>query len=182
MVRKNDTLREGDKQNSRYKNVGKKPVFTKVQDRLEDLTLYSSQGLENRKMAELLGISESSFYKLLSENVQFKEAYEKGIESHKYVLEKALLKRAEGFTATETKTETDAKGNVIKKTTTDKQFIPDTTALIFSLKNIYGDKYKDKVESVNTININVQQLQNLPDEELLKYANMEMIDVDYDIT
>lgn len=182
MKEKNESLREGDKGNSRYKNVGKKPVFTKVQDRLDDLTVYSSQRLENKKIAELLGISEGSFYKLMSENVEFKEAYNKGLESAKYALEKSLLKRAEGFTATETKIETDAKGNVIKTVVTDKQFVPDTTALIFALKNNYGEKYKDKIESINTINVNMQQIQNLPDEELLKYADMDLIDADYDIT
>lgn len=168
MVRKNDTLGEGDKQNSRYKNVGKKPVFTKVQDRLDDLIMYSSQRLENKKIAELLGISEASFYKLMAENVEFKEAYNKGLESAKYALEKSLLKRAEGFTATETKIETDAEGNIIKQTTTNKQFVPDTTALIFALKNNYGEKYKDKVETEYTVNVDIHQIDMLPNEKLLE--------------
>jgi len=112
----------------------------------------------------------------------FKEAYNRGLESRKYELEKALFKRAEGFTAQETKIETDAKGNVTKKTVTDKHYVPDSTALIFALKNVYGDKYKDSVETVSTVNVNIQQIQNIPDEELLKYANVELIDsVDYEI-
>lgn len=149
---------------------------------LEKLTFYASQSITNQEIAKMLNIGESTFYKWLSINSDFKEAYEKGIDARKYALEKALLKRAEGFIATETKIETDKEGNVIKKTVTDKNYVPDSVSLIFALKNIYSDKYKDRIESVNTVNINIQQIQNIPDEELLKYADTQLIeDVDFQI-
>ena len=184
MINENEELNKGNDQDevNNYLKVGKKPIFERVADRLDDLVNYSSQRLENKKIAELLGISESSFYKLLSTNKEFKDAYNKGLESSKYALEKALFKRAEGFTAQEIKIETDAGGNITKTTVTDKNYVPDTTAAIFALKNIYPEKYKDRIESVNTINVNIQQLQNLPDEELLKYINIDVIDnADYSI-
>lgn len=161
---------------------GKKPIFEKVMDRLDDLTAYSSQGISNQDIAKMLDISERSFYRLMAQEHTFKEAYNKGLESRKYELEKALFKRAEGFTAQEVKIETDGNGNVTKKIVTDKHYVPDSTALIFALKNVYGDKYKDSVETVSTVNVNIQQIQNVPDEELLKYANVDLIDsVEYEI-
>lgn len=161
--------------------AGKKPVFDKVAYRLDDLINYSSQRLENKKIAELLDISESSFYRLLATNKEFRQSYEKGLEASKFQLEKALFKRAEGFTAQEAKVEKDAEGNVIRETVTDKQILPDTTALIFTLKNIYGEKYRDKIEQVNTFNVNIKQIQNLSDEELLKLVGDLDIPVDYEI-
>ena len=164
------------------KKPGTKPIEEKVTPEfLDALTAYASQSISNMEIAQMLQISSSSFYKLMSELPEFKAAYEKGIDNRKYELEKALLKRASGFAGQEIKTETDADGNVTKKIITDKQYVPDTTALIFALKNLHGDKYKDVIESVNTVNINVQQIQNIPDEELLKYASVDLIETDYQI-
>ena len=59
--------------------------------------------------------------------------------------------------------------------------MPDTTALIFALKNLHSDKYKDRIESVNTVNVNIQQIQNIPDEELLQYANLNLIEAEFEI-
>lgn len=167
---------------STYKieNRGRKPIMDRIADRLDDLITYVSQGLENVKIAELLGIGESTFYRLMSDNQEFKEAYQKGIDNRKYNLEKALLKRAEGFEAIETVTEKDDKGNVVKTKTTNKHYVPDTTALIFSLKNLYGDKYKDRVETVTDININYNQIQQLTNEELVKMAS-NIVNADYQI-
>ena len=170
---KNDSV--GSDKSKGNHGGGKRPIFEKIADRLEDVTKYASQSLTNAEVAQILDISESSFYRLMAEP-EFKAAYEKGIDNRKYELEKALFKRAEGFTAQEVKIETDEKGNVTKKIVTDKHYVPDSTALIFALKNVYSDKYKDRIESVNTVNINVSQIQNLPDEELLKYVGTELLD------
>lgn len=170
------------KPNNRH-NSGRKSAMEFVD--LDKLTEYASQPIENYKIAEALDMAVSTFYKLLSTNADFKQAYEQGIDNRKYTLEKALLKRAEGFTATESQTvvtDDPEKGRIVKNTVTQKNYVPDSTALIFSLKNLYSDKYKDRVESVNTVNINVNQIQNLPDEELLKYANTELLDnIDYEV-
>ncbi|MEA5096232.1 MAG: hypothetical protein VB128_14860 [Sedimentibacter saalensis] len=165
-----------------YKNkVGKKPVFDKVANRLDDLTEYASKQIGNSEIAQLLGISRSSFYKLLSENEDFRDAYKKGLENRKYELERKLFERAEGFTTQEVKVEKDPAGNVIREVVTDKQILPDTTALIFTLKNIYPEKYKDKVEQINTVDINIRKIQELSDEELLKLVKNVDLPIDFEI-
>lgn len=147
----------------------------------DKLTEYASQNIENYKIAEALGISVATFYKHMKENPDFKQAYDQGMENRKYELEKALYRRAMGFEAQETITEKDEKGNVIKTKITDKNYVPDTTAAIFALKNVYSEKYKDRIETVTDININFNQIQALTNEELVKLASNTTIEVDYTI-
>ncbi len=162
---------------------GKKPITDKLTPEfLDDLTMLASQKIYQYEIADALGISTRSFYRLIADNQDFIQAYNKGIDNRKYALEKALLKRAEGFTAEEKQTvitEDPEKGTIIKNTVTQKNYVPDTTALIFSLSNLYPEKYKQKVESVNTVNINVKQIQSLPDEELAKLiSNSQVLEID----
>lgn len=177
----NNSFSSINNNNDKSRKKGKKPITDKVLNRLDDLTEYAAQQISNNEIAKLLGISKSSFYKLLSENTEFKAAYLKGLQNRKYELEKALLKRAEGFTLEEKQIIQDAGGNIIKQTITEKNYVPDTTALIFALKNIYSEKYKDRVEQVNTFNVNIKQIQNLSDEELLRLVGDLDISIDYEL-
>ena len=138
---------------------------------LDTVTALASQNIENYKIAEALNICEATFYKLMRKEPTFKEAYEQGMENRKYELEKALFKRAQGFSTEETQTtitDDPEKGRIVKNTTTKKNYVPDAVSLIFALKNRYGEKYKDKVETTTNININIKQIETLSNEELLK--------------
>ena len=148
----------------------------------DKLTMYSSQAMSNKDIATILGISEATFYVRMAQDQKFKQAYEAGINNRKYSLEKALLKRAEGYDAQEKETISDGEGNVIKVKTTQKSYVPDTTALIFSLKNLYSDKYKEIVQTQTDININVNQIHQLTDDELAKIASAPILEaIEYSI-
>ena len=148
----------------------------------DKLTMYSSQAMSNKDIAAILGISEATFYVRMAQDQKFKQAYEAGINNRKYSLEKALLKRAEGYDAQEKETISDGEGNVIKVKTTQKSYVPDTTALIFSLKNLYSDKYKEIVQTQTDININVNQIHQLTDDELAKIASAPILEaIEYSI-
>lgn len=151
---------------------------------LDKVTELASTPATITDIAKGLDIPRSTFYKLMNEEPTFKEAFEKGVANRKYMLEQALFKRAEGFSGQEIKTETDAEGNVIKKVVTEKSYVPDTNALIFSLKNVYQDKYKDKIEQTTNVNINIKHIEALSNEELLRIAGNNEISIgteDYDI-
>ena len=186
---KNDSVTSdnGNKDKIQYKVNGEpkltpgiKPIIDRVTpELLDELEGYASQDTPNVYIAKALGMALSSFYKLMNISPEFKDAYNRGLESRKYEIEKSLFRRATGFMAEEKQTvvtEDPEKGTIIKNTVTQKNYVPDSVAAIFALKNLMPDKYKDRVESVSTINVNVQQLQNLPDEELLKYINVESLD------
>jgi len=148
----------------------------------DKLTMYSSQAMSNKDIAAILGISEATFYVRMAQDQKFKQAYEAGINNRKYSLEKALLKRAEGYDTQEKETISDGEGNVIKVKTTEKSYVPDTTALIFSLKNLYSDKYKEVVQTQTDININVNQIHQLSDAELAKIASAPILEaIEYSI-
>lgn len=159
-------------------NRGRKPVPIDY----DKLTEYASQRIDNKVIADMLDISETTFYVKMANDPEFRNAYEAGINNRKYNLEKALLKRAEGYDAEETETIKDSEGNVIKTKIVNKSYVPDTTALIFSLKNLYGDKYKDIIQNKTDINININQMQSLTDEELIKLSSNAVVEaVDYQI-
>lgn len=162
---------------NKYEPVGRPPVNIDY----DKLTEYASQPISNKEIAKALDMSVSTFYKYMREDTIFKQAYENGMDNRKYELEKALYKRATGFEAQEVVTEKDEKGNLVKTKITDKSYVPDTTAAIFALKNVYSEKYKDRIETVTDININFNQIQALTNEELAKLASNAMIEVDYSI-
>jgi len=166
------------KASGRKETRGRKEILVDY----DKLTMYSSQAMSNKDIAAALGISEATFYVRMAQDQKFKQAYEAGINNRKYSLEKALLKRAEGYDAQEKETISDGEGNIIKVKTTQKSYVPDTTALIFSLKNLYSDKYKEIVQTQTDININVNQIHQLSDDELAKIASAPILEaIEYSI-
>lgn len=168
-----------------YANVGRPSTLEQIPaERFETVVDMISNGIENYKVADYLNISLATFYRGLRQFAPLRDAYQKGMDNRAYRLEQALFKRAEGFTATETKKEVDAEGNLVKTTVTDKHFVPDTTALIFALKNVMPDKYKDRVEQTITHNITVENLGVTTTEQLLSLLDKDKlgaIDVPFNI-
>ena len=168
-----------DKNNELIIDKGGRPPLIIDYDKL---TEYASQDITNKEIAEALDMSVASFYNKMKTDENFRQAYEQGMDNRKYELEKALYKRAAGYQAEEVVIEKDESGNVVKTKVTEKSYVPDTTALIFTLSNRYSDKYKQRVESSIDINVNVNQINQLPDNELIKIASGAIVDaVDYNI-
>jgi transposase-like protein len=95
------------------------------------------------------GISEAIYYKWKSEKVEFLEAIKKAegerLELFKTEARKSTLKKIKGYEIEEVK-EVVRKGMLIEKTTTKKHIPPDTTILIFVLKNTDNENFKDRQE------------------------------------
>jgi hypothetical protein len=148
----------------------------------DKLTEYASQDIINRDIAKALGMSPTLFYMKMREDPKFKKAYEQGMENRKFELERALYRRAAGYQTEEKKTvvtNDPEKGQIIQTTVTEKSYVPDTTALIFTLSNVMPDKYKQKgPESKLDININVNQINQLSDDELVKIASGAIIEAE----
>ena len=152
----------------------------------DKLTEYASQDIINRDIAKALGMSPTLFYIKMREDPEFKKAYEQGMDNRKYELERALYRRAAGYQTEEKKTVTTddpEKGQTTQTTVIEKSYVPDTTALIFTLSNIMPDKYKQKgPEAKLDVNINVNQINQLSDLELAKLASGAIVEaLDYSI-
>ncbi len=119
-------------------------------------------GATDKEMADILGVSESTFNEWKNSKEGFSESLKKGkIDADANVTER-LYKRAIGYKYIEKKTEVDDKG-ATKVTTIEKTLAPDITAQIFWLKNRQPNKWRDKTEVEQ--NIKVEQPLFLDEED-----------------
>lgn len=123
--------------------MAKSKYDTHVKFKLTMVESWARDGLTDKQIAHNLGISEESFYKYKKEHVEFSESLKKGKEVIDYEVENALLKRALGYSYTETRVKKEY-GKVVEEVSIEKEVAPDTTAQIFWLKNRRPDKWRDK--------------------------------------
>lgn len=117
---------------------------------------WARDGLTEEQIAYNMGISRETLRVWKNKYSVISCTLKKGKEIVDIQVENALLKRALGYVSKEQKVTKD--GKIIEL---EKEIPPDTTAQIFWLKNRKPDKWRDKVENVNTtdddkvININI---------------------------
>lgn len=129
---------------------------------------WARDGLTDEQIAHNMGISVATLYNWKSKHLEILESLKKGKEIVDIQVENALLKKALGIKETVKKAikVREVKYNEGKRVS-EKEHIeyvdeevfvpPDTTAQIFWLKNRQPNKWRDKVENVNT---------NQPDREI----------------
>lgn len=117
---------------------------------------WARDGLTDEQIAHNMGISRKTLAEWKKKYGDISDTLKKGKDVVDIQVENALLKRALGYVCKEQKVSKD--GEIIEL---EKEIPPDTTAQIFWLKNRKPDKWRDKVENVNTtdedkvININI---------------------------
>ena len=74
-----------------------KPKWEQVKDKLILVEGWARDGLTNEQIASNLGISKTTFYKMLNEHSELSELLKKGKEIIDYEVENALLRRALGY-------------------------------------------------------------------------------------
>ena len=117
---------------------------------------WARDGLTDEQIAHNMGISRKTLAEWKKKYGDISDTLKKGKDVVDIQVENALLKRALGYVSKEQKVTKD--GEIIEL---EKEIPPDTTAQIFWLKNRKPDKWRDKVENVNTtdddkvININI---------------------------
>lgn len=127
-----------------------------IKDKLAAIEGWARDGLTDEQIAKNLGIHVATLYEYKKKYTEFAEALKKGKEVADYEVENALFKSATGFYYTE-QTVTN-KGNVV---TVRKYEKPNTTAMIFWLKNRRPDKWRDKQEMDVNANVGVQIIDDI---------------------
>ncbi|MDX9785830.1 MAG: hypothetical protein RBT11_03555 [Desulfobacterales bacterium] len=95
-------------------------------------------------MARLFGVCRTAVQTWARENSEFLSAIKRGRDKYdSEVVEKALLKRANGYQFTETTLESDKTGKMVITKLVRKQMVPDVTAQIFWLKNRNPARWRD---------------------------------------
>lgn len=128
-----------------------KSKWEDVKDKLTLVEGWARDGLTNEQIADNLGIGKTTFYRMIKEHSELLEHLKKGKEVVDYEVENALLKRALGYKYEEKTYESiynkelDMYTEKLTKRVT-KQVVPDTTALIFWLKNRKPKQWRDKVD------------------------------------
>lgn len=109
---------------------------------------WARDGLTDEQIADNMGVRRETLYDWKKKHPIISNTLKKGKDVIDTLVENALLKRALGYTYTETTKErefdpeTRKIGMVVTKEVV-KEVIPDTTAQIFWLKNRRPDKWRD---------------------------------------
>lgn len=115
-------------------------------DKLATVERWKRHGHTNKEIAEYIGICEDTLYEWINAYPEFAEAIKKGKEVIVCELENALIKRAKGYEVEEIVYLPERGGGVTERRNT-KHIPPDTTALIFALKNMDAENWRDRKET-----------------------------------
>ena len=113
----------------------------------------SCNGATVDEMCFEIGISRSTFYRWIEKYRPFRDAVKKGRDVAIEIVEETLFKRACGYTTEETTVSLDGDGNKNKTTIHNRHVPPSEVAMIFYLKNMCPEKWRDKQETANEKNI-----------------------------
>lgn len=134
---------------------------------------WARDGLTDEQIAKNMGVRTSTLYDWKKKYSEISEALKKGKEVVDRQVENALLKRALGYSYTETTRELVGTKMVVTKEVV-KEVQPDTTAQIFWLKNRRLDIWRDRKDLEAKVDINQSDpFKEMTKEELLKIASVE---------
>lgn len=142
-------------------------------DGLTLLKGWARDGLTDEQIAKNMKVSRSTLSKYKKEHSDISDTLKKEKEIVDYEVENALLKKALGYTKTLNKQKVTKDGSVVD-IKEDVHIAPDSTALIFWLKNRQSKKWRDKVEIDNKNKTDDKVLELLS--KLEQEANNETID------
>lgn len=109
---------------------------------------WARDGLTDEQIAYNMGINRDTLIEWKKKFSDISDALKKGKEVIDRQVENALLKRALGYSYSETTRERNKDtGEMVTTKIVTKEVVPDVTAQIFWLKNRKPDQWRDKPES-----------------------------------
>lgn len=143
--------------------MGRKQKYeTHIKPNFNKIVKWRQEGRTEEQIAELLDISHATWYAYKSKKPEFKELLLTCKEGLIADLEQTLFQRAKGIYYEEIKT---ISGEFERTEKTKKFLAPDTTALIFSLKNLAPEKWRDRQEINHGGSLQMQFIDDLGDDE-----------------
>ena len=111
-------------------------------------------GFTDLKLARLFDVDKATVNRWKKKHPGFCDSLKKGKDEFNIqVAEASLLKRLKGFSFIEVTKEADKTGNMVPVKQVRKHVAPDTTALIFFLKNRDPERWRDKREFEGSITV-----------------------------
>lgn len=142
--------------------------FTHVQPKLLLIEAWARDGLTEADIYKNLDVGKDAFIAYKSKYPELSEALKKGKEVIDVMVENALLKAALGYEFEEVTTEYTnlASGEIVFPAEITKRVAkhaaPNTTALIFWLKNRRPKEWRDRQELEHSGNVGVQIVNDIP--------------------
>ena len=160
-----------DKKKTPGKRGRKSAWDEKIQPRLLEIAGWCKQGLLDKNICEMLGISQETFYLYKRQKPELSDALAINKEIADITVENSLFKRATGFPYVETTTDIkmDKDGNELSRQekTVNKQALPDTTAISLWLRNRMPDKWRDKQTFENIVKVDLEDTRT-PEEVMIE--------------
>ncbi len=140
---------------------GRKDKYTThVKPYLNRIPSWRKDGMTEEQVADKLDVGYSNFMKYKTLYEELKEVLKTGKAELIENLKDSLYKRAMGYEYEEVKhlVEKDEKGKEKKKIERTKRIINSDTCLIFALKNLDPENWRDRKEIKQDLNQTVQHL------------------------
>lgn len=134
---------------------------------------WARDGLTDEQIAKNMGVRTSTLYDWKKKYSEISESLKRGKEVVDRQVENALLKRALGYSYTETTKELVGTKMIVTKEVV-KEVQPDTTAQIFWLKNRRSDIWRDRKDLEAKVDVNQQDpFKDMSKDELLRIASVD---------
>lgn len=134
---------------------------------------WARDGLTDEQIAKNMGVRTSTLYDWKKKYSEISESLKRGKEVVDRAVENALLKRALGYSYTETTKELVGTKMIVTKEVV-KEVQPDTTAQIFWLKNRRSDIWRDRKDLEAKVDVNQQDpFKDMSKDELLRIASVD---------
>lgn len=143
------------------KRAGRKNKYeTHVKPYLDKIPQWRRNGMLEEEIAQKLGIGYSTLSLYKEMHIELLEALKTGKAELIEKLKESLFTRAMGVEVEETKTiiEKDERGKDKKRVEKTKKIVASDTCLIFALKNLDPENFRDRREVKQDINATVQNL------------------------
>jgi DNA-binding transcriptional MerR regulator len=133
---------------------------THVKPFLDRIPAWRKDGLTEEQVAKRLGVAYSTFREYAKKYSALSAVIKKGKEDLLEELKESLYKRAMGYEYEEVKQfiEKDAQDRQKTKVEKIKKFVFSDTCLLFALKNLDPENWRDRKEVQQDINQSIQHL------------------------
>ena len=128
---------------NKKKSTGRPSKLTEAKK--TEVMKLAREGKTNKEMADIVVISEFTFYAWKNNNEEFSKVLQKNKDVADKMVEAAVFQRAMGYTIEEEKIHFDQEGNV-SRAITHKHYPPDSSSANFWLTNRNKKKWKNKQE------------------------------------
>ena len=152
---KNKILKEQLKK--KRKAMGGRPIKYDPLIHPELIEALARKGTIKEDIAERMGITKSTLYLWFEKYPKLSDAYKKGYEGQKEAALSTYYKKMHGYEELEDKVFCDVKTGKTTVVPVIKKHAPDSTLLIFMMKNIYGWSDKQDLNIDGPININIDK-------------------------